>query len=152
MNPRPSYTCRICLCSKSLQFSGINWIKWRTYAGYPGSFCEVNICLVSLEIFKKVSAAISYTPGCFSCINSFSFLMTVFKKGQCPVKKVGNCPTTYIMSEATNALFDLPWVFSQRFKSSLTTETTNLFSSSMLMHPEMDPNAQHNLLSLSNEK
>ncbi len=77
--------------------------------------------LVNFDIFKNVSEAMSYTPGCFSCINSFNFLITVFKKGQCPVKKDGNEPTTYIISEATKALFDFPVFFSQRLRSSFTT-------------------------------
>jgi len=116
------------------------------------SFYWVNMCLVNFEIFKKVSEAISWTPGCFSCINSFNFLMTVFKNGQCLIRKVGNCPTTYIILEATKALLDFPYFFSQRLRSSFTTETTNWFSSSTVMVPEIDPRAQHNLLSLSKLK
>lgn len=56
------------------------------------------------------------------------------------------------MSAATNALLLLPEVFSHRFNSSFITVTTNLFSSSIVMHPEIDPRAQHNLLSLSKVK
>lgn len=56
------------------------------------------------------------------------------------------------MSAATKALFDFPEVFSQRLRSSLMTETTNLFSSSICMHPEIDPKAQQSLFSLSNVK
>lgn len=110
------------------------------------------MCLVSFDIFRNVSDAISWTPGCFSCMNSFSFFITVLRNGQCPVKKFGNYPTTYMISAATSALCVLPCVFSHRFSSSLTTETTNLFSSSPLMQPDIEPSAQQSLLSRSKLK
>jgi len=53
------------------------------------------------------------------------------------------------MSDATRALLDLPVVFSHKFRSSFTTETTNLFSSSTDIHPEIDPRAQQSLFNIS---
>ena len=53
------------------------------------------------------------------------------------------------MSVAIYALLFLELTPSHRLSSSLMTLQTNLFSSSVPMHPEIDPNAQHNLLSLS---
>src|SRR3569833_166248 len=83
---------------------------------------------------------------------SISFFTTVFKKAQWQHKNLGNYPTTYIISAATNALLLFPEVFSQRFKSSLITVTTNLFSSSIVIHPEIEPRAQQSLFNLSKVK
>lgn len=57
-----------------------------------------------------------------------------------------------MMSAATKALLLFPEVFSHKFRSSLMTDTTNLFSSSTLMHPEMEPRAQQSLFNLSKVK
>ena len=57
------------------------------------------------------------TPGNSSCMNSNSFLTTVFRKFQFCFRKVGYCPTTYMMFEATTALFSLPFFCSHRVRS-----------------------------------
>jgi hypothetical protein len=54
-----------------------------------------------------------------------------------------------MMSEAMSALLLLPFENSHKLSSSLITNTTNLFSSSTVMQPEIDPKAQHNLFSRS---
>jgi len=85
-------------------------------------------------------------------MNSCSFLKTVLRKAQCPERKLGNYPTMYMISEAINALFPLPLDFSHKFSSSLITDTTNLISYASLMHPEIEPIAQHSLFRRSIEK
>jgi hypothetical protein len=108
--------------------------------------------LVSFANLRKVSEAISCTPGCVSLMKSMSLLMTVLRKAQCPHRKLGKLPTTYMMSVAMNAFYDFPLACSHMFKSSLITLTTKAFSSSSGMQPEMLPRAQQSLLRRSMEK
>lgn len=52
------------------------------------------------QIFRKVSQAMSCTPGWRSCINSKSLLTTVLRNFQWFRKKVGYWPTTYLHKNA----------------------------------------------------
>ena len=51
--------------------------------------------------------------------------MTVFRKAQWLMRKLGNWPTTYMMSEAMKALVFLVVLFSQRLSNSLITVHKN---------------------------
>jgi hypothetical protein len=52
--------------------------------------CSVtNFRLHFLAIFTNVSTAMSWTPGCFSCINSNSLFTTVLRNFQCARRNRG---------------------------------------------------------------
>mmetsp|Transcript_14687 Transcript_14687/g.30386 ORF Transcript_14687/g.30386 Transcript_14687/m.30386 type:complete len:208 (-) Transcript_14687:29-652(-) len=89
----------------------------------------------------------SCTPGCVSCMNSNSLFTTVLRNFQCARRKRGYCPTTYMMLLAITALLSLPRVISHKPSRSLITWTKNRFSSSSRIAPEMEPMAQHSVLS-----
>ena len=103
------------------------------------------------EILRKVSHAMSCTPGCISCMNSKSLLTTVLRNFQCARRKRGYCPTTYMMLEATTALLSLPRFISHSPSKSLITVTRKRFSSSSDMAPEMEPIAQQSVLRLCHD-
>ena len=103
------------------------------------------------EILRKVSHAMSCTPGCISCMNSKSLLTTVLRNFQCARRKRGYCPTTYMMLEATTALLSLPRFISHSPSRSLITVTRKRFSSSSDMAPEMEPIAQQSVLRLCHD-
>jgi hypothetical protein len=57
-------------------------------------------------------------------------------------------PSTHMMLAAMIALWSLPRVNSHRLSRSRITVTRNLFSRSSVIEPEIDPMAQHRLLSV----
>ena len=56
----------------------------------------MNFRLHLWQIFRKVSQAMSWTPGCISCMNSNSLFTTVFRNFQWFRRNRGYCPTTYL--------------------------------------------------------
>mmetsp|Transcript_9005 Transcript_9005/g.22202 ORF Transcript_9005/g.22202 Transcript_9005/m.22202 type:complete len:251 (+) Transcript_9005:1928-2680(+) len=116
--------------------------------GSASPICSMtNLLLHLTQIFKKVSQAMSCTPSNFSCMNSKSLFTTVLRNFQCCLKKRGYWPTTYMMLEAMTALLSFPLVISHRLRRSLITVTKNLFSCSSAMVSEIEPMAQHSVLS-----
>lgn len=70
----------------------------------------INCSEVCLQIFKKALHAIYMMPGNSYFINSNNFFMTVFRKVQLFLRKVGYWPTTYMIQEAITALFSFPFL------------------------------------------
>mmetsp|Transcript_9498 Transcript_9498/g.23767 ORF Transcript_9498/g.23767 Transcript_9498/m.23767 type:complete len:274 (+) Transcript_9498:1421-2242(+) len=108
----------------------------------------VNLLAQLPAIFRKVSHAISCTPGNSSCMNSNNLLTTVFRNFQCARRKRGYWPTMYMILDAMTALLSFPRVCSHMPKRSLMTVTRKRFSSSSLMARLMDPIAQHSVFRL----
>ena len=61
-----------------------------------------NLRLHLWQILRKVSQAMSWTPGCVSCMNSNSLLTTVFRNFQWLRRKRGYWPTTYLRAAAAH--------------------------------------------------
>ena len=67
--------------------------------GQAGRACwTTNFRLHLWQILRKVSQAMSWTPGCVSCMNSNSLFTTVFRNFQWLRRKRGYCPTTYLQA------------------------------------------------------
>ena len=118
--------------------------------GTASPSCTItNFFLHFSAILRKVSTAMSCTPGCFSCMNSNSLSTTVRRNFQCARRKRGYCPTTYMMLDATTALLLLPFLVSHSSSRSLMTVTRKCFSTPSLMVPDTEPMAQHSVFSAS---
>lgn len=89
----------------------------------------VNWSEVDFAILRKALHAIYIIPGYSSFMNSNNFLMTVFKKVQLFLRKVGYCPTTYMMHEAITALFSFPFLISHSWSRVLRVEMKKALSS-----------------------
>mmetsp|Transcript_69698 Transcript_69698/g.196604 ORF Transcript_69698/g.196604 Transcript_69698/m.196604 type:complete len:212 (-) Transcript_69698:279-914(-) len=147
MLPTASKYVHTCRCSSSEISWGMFSVISSTNA-LPSPCCgAVNFFLHFWQIFRNVSTAISWTPGKFSCMNSNSLKMTVFRNFQWARRKRGYWPTTYMMLLATMALFSLPRFISHRLSRSLIACTRKRFSSRSCMAPLMDPMAQHSRFS-----
>jgi hypothetical protein len=69
-------------------------------------------------------------------------LTTVLRKVQLFRRKVGYCPTTYMMQEAMTALFSLPFLTSQSWRRVLRVEMKKALSSLSWMLPQREPTIQ----------
>jgi len=122
-------------------------------------YCSTNSTPHYLEMRKNVLQLISMTPGNGSFMNSNSLRITVFKKFQFARRNLGYWPTTYMIFDATTALFSLPFFYSHRFRSvycnnycaTLIVWITNCFSSTSGKHPDIEPIAQQILFKPSND-
>mmetsp|Transcript_2039 Transcript_2039/g.4528 ORF Transcript_2039/g.4528 Transcript_2039/m.4528 type:complete len:210 (-) Transcript_2039:1186-1815(-) len=142
MCPTASKYVQTCRCSSS-EMSCAMWPIISSTKGSCSFVCTVtNLLLHFWQIFRKVSTAMSWTPGKVSCMNSKSLNTRVLRNFQWALKKRGYWPTTYITLLATTALFSLPRFISQRLSRSLITDTRNHFSSPSCIAPLIEPIAQ----------
>mmetsp|Transcript_18783 Transcript_18783/g.59889 ORF Transcript_18783/g.59889 Transcript_18783/m.59889 type:complete len:267 (-) Transcript_18783:1448-2248(-) len=140
---------RFCICVSSDVMDGrLTRMKRRNTSDSP--CCTLtNLARHFLQILRKVSHAMSCTPGCVSCMNSNSLFTTVLRNFQCAIRKRGYCPTMYMMLDAMTALLFLPLVTSHMRSRSRMKVTKKRFSSSSVMVPLMEPTDQHSVFSAS---
>lgn len=120
------------------------------YTIYPVYFITNSLPHFLLMV-RNVLHAISCTPGNVSLMNSNNFLTTVFRKFQLVLRNLGYYPTTYMILDATTALFSLPFFYSHRVNRFLMVWIKNCFSSCSGRHPDIAPMAQQMLFRLSND-
>lgn len=72
--------------------------------------------------------------------------MTVFRKVQLFLRKVGYCPTTYMMQEAITALFSFPFLISHSWSRVLRVDMKNVRYYRSWMLPQREPMIQDNEL------